>query len=126
LTPSKIKERLEGTSDGPWEILVRDSGSHYIDMGDGHRLYVGNVERGTCCSICLGNARFITHARTDVPALVAEVERLQELLDMISELAEPAIQSLSYLFLEADDDAWKVLDRIKAVIATGSSDGVDV
>jgi len=76
-----IKERAAKATPGPW----RQAG-----------LY--SVKNSEDMSIPLRpeDAEFIAHARKDVPALVAEVERLQaELADIIAVATEEA-SSLSY------------------------------
>ena len=36
----------------------------------------------------IANADFIAHARTDIPSLIAEVERLQELAEALKDLSQ--------------------------------------
>ena len=61
----EIKARHEAATPGPWE-LSRDAGI-YIDRDEDY------------CICGIGNepdAEFISHARTDIPTLLAEVERM--------------------------------------------------
>ena len=88
---NEIKARAEAATPGPWDI--------------GHEappLYASNqdiVASRFCKIIFLGNknfdlyrdARFIARARQDIPALVAEVERLQNALYNIRDLAQDNI-----------------------------------
>ena len=76
-----IKRRCEAATDGPWN----SEGSPYVfaKVPDGRPNGEGIVH---CeCYVRRGvtddkaNAEFIAAARTDVPELVAEVERLQEI-----------------------------------------------
>jgi len=72
----KIKRDYEAATDGLWEIL---EGSCLIQIDSG-----GTTIAETDCdhledrACVLLDFNFITHARIDVPALVAEVERLRE------------------------------------------------
>ena len=88
---AEIEARCEAATDGPWTV--------------GHRLYDdGSVmcrcDPGPCtpdedgkikgnlfnANYAIGNREndndFIVHAPTDIPALIAEVERLQKVIDM--------------------------------------------
>jgi len=82
-----IKARLEGVTDGPWE--------YQKDGGKVRRIFQGNggsqiatvsvfadwqplEQKKMAHNRADQNARFIAAARTDIPALVAEVERLRE------------------------------------------------
>lgn len=78
-----IRERAEAATAGPWRVAPEYCGP------DGQGVY--QVESGGCvCEVGDpyprgGNRpgesmRFIAHARADVPALLAEVERLRGLL----------------------------------------------
>lgn len=75
---SAIKERYEAAAPGPWKWNADD------DMYRCDGLYTGRVpviwhDQGWV-AVELADAEFVAHARTDVPALVAEVERLRALL----------------------------------------------
>lgn len=63
-----IKERVDDTAEGPW----------YAAAG---RIYNGQVQ----IPYTSEDAEFIAHAHKDVPALVAEVERLRKTLQTIAE-----------------------------------------
>ena len=81
-----IEARANAASDGPW-IVVHESAWEADDVQHpdvikvGAPLYVGDDEPVTVCLVStdyeddpvdvLGDAEFIAHARTDVPALVA-------------------------------------------------------
>lgn len=68
-----IKARAEAATPGPWELASASSG--YSNESD-----VISQDLGVVAHDVLNNtAVFIAHARTDVPALVAEVERLRAL-----------------------------------------------
>lgn len=76
-----ILARAEAATEGPWEAL--DPGTRprsswvRVEQDSGRRwtedTLISEELRGE-------DAQFIAHARTDVPALVAEVKRLRELL----------------------------------------------
>lgn len=75
-----IKARCEAATPGPWEE-VAESGEWWIIGAHENANYVVDTS-GTS----QGNIEFITHARADVPALVAEVERLNAALTLEGEL----------------------------------------
>lgn len=80
-----IQERVDATTDGPWEQCGRG-----IDGGPSSLTEVVTLDV-ECMGYCYGgtglgvqneaDAEFIAHAREDVPALLAEVERLRAALD---------------------------------------------
>lgn len=70
LTPAKIeaiRKRAEAASGGPWEL--EDDGNGIWNR-EGYN-YLGGV------GLDAEDAIFIVEARTDIPALLAEVERLR-------------------------------------------------
>ena len=85
-----IKARSEAASPGPWE-------------GQAYRVYMGDRVMGdrivaacwrpwgpvTGDASIEADVEFIAHARTDVPALVAEVERLRRGMALILEFCDP-------------------------------------
>lgn len=73
-----IRKRAEDATDGPWKVTNENEGTEYLpfwviggdDAEEGEwfaELHVGNK----------ADATFIANARQDVPALIAEVERLR-------------------------------------------------
>lgn len=76
-----IKERVAKAKSGPWDINRNSDDDVFVtdiwfDGEDG-----GHVEiHGDTVASSIYNAEFIAHAREDVPALVAEVERLRKAL----------------------------------------------
>lgn len=74
-----IKARAEAATEGPWgweATAPAMSGEHWnmrIKGKPGIRFVVAEYQHGP------DNAEFITHARTDVPALVAALEAVLEL-----------------------------------------------
>lgn len=88
----QIKARAEAATPGPWSYYKTISGDYLIELpaDDGAplahiHLHQGKDEQGR-------NAAFIAHARTDIPLLIQEIDRLQaELLSlrvMVDRLAE--------------------------------------
>jgi len=65
-----IKARCDSATDGPWTDRRRTPSRCDI-------LRDGNVHFRIADDVRNDNAAFIVHARADVPALVAEVERLR-------------------------------------------------
>ncbi len=67
-----IEARANNATPGPWGE-VAESGQWYI-MGEKIDSWICNTD-----GMAQYNIDFITHARTDIPALVAEVRRLRKL-----------------------------------------------
>jgi hypothetical protein len=71
----EIKKRCVAATPGPWKSYVEGreemSGSDFI-MTEGEDIYLSGAT--------VADQDFITHARQDIPNLVAEVERLRKLL----------------------------------------------
>lgn len=76
-----IKERVSKATSGPWLVAYdTDDRDHVIDIWF-NREDNGHAEiHDNSFGNAPYNARFIAHAREDVPALVAEVERLRTLI----------------------------------------------
>lgn len=72
-----IKERVKNTTNGPWKMRT-DSNGDYMVIGD-------NPIPPIATYLFDYDAEFIAHAREDVPALVAEVERLREALSFYAD-----------------------------------------
>lgn len=78
---SDIKNRLEKVTNGPWKSFIEgrdhESGSSFI--------MVGEAENRKKDIELIGGTNddydFIASARQDVPKLIAEIERLQKLLN---------------------------------------------
>lgn len=79
-----IKARVEAATPGPWKADGGEVSQHWSRPEPWQEVVSTEV---SCMSYCYGgtargverdaDAEFIAHARTDVPALVAEVERLR-------------------------------------------------
>jgi len=77
-----IKERVAKASHGPWEYDEDERGI----WNKGGFNYLGTV------TLSHNSAQFIAHAREDVPALVAEVERLHKALEKVMEVEAPIME----------------------------------
>ncbi len=112
-----IKKRAEAATPGPWWAWDRGVG-WVIGLGDGRdergrpedrlpegfRTDIGRAE----------DAEFIAAARTDIPALVAELERMQRLLDV------PSVDSYESMAQALADERAEVVrhcDRIAELTA---------
>jgi len=97
MTPERlaeIKARSEAATPGPWRHGEADGTGKVAEPFHG-----GSITAGATCCIVFGHtihgapfgvleevdAEFIAHARADVPALVAEIERLRGALLDIAE-----------------------------------------
>jgi hypothetical protein len=84
-----IKERLAAATPGPWDAVwevcygweVRAAAAERPGYESGSLAAVWKRDRGDSDLLAQPDAEFIAHAREDVPALVAEIERLQHMLD---------------------------------------------
>jgi hypothetical protein len=74
-----IKRRTEAATPGPWQELATDwNDNGFMVSGYVARLRDdGRVDDITGDGLPLADAEFIAHARTDIPALVAEIESLR-------------------------------------------------
>lgn len=90
---AEIAERAEKATAGPWEFDLDNVGATY-EIGFG----ITTARSGWTLihipcraqdSDSAANGEFVAHARTDIPALVAEVRRLREALDEIRRIGEP-------------------------------------
>ena len=83
-----IEQRAHAATEGPWEATAQDHAAWDVPILDrtGHYLVIcpdcgvrGGYERA--------DAEFIAHARSDVPALLAEVRRLRAMEQRVREYA---------------------------------------
>jgi hypothetical protein len=77
-----IKERCEKATPGPWSISILDGVSYSMTDDAGRsftqhwKAYYMSPDNYKLVAL---DAEFIAHAREDVPALLAEIERLEQL-----------------------------------------------
>ncbi|MEY2354758.1 hypothetical protein [Lysinibacillus capsici] len=110
-----VKERVAKATPGPWEIDRNSDDCDFITdiwfNQDGDHVEVH--DKSVMQSVL--NAEFIAHSREDVPALVAEVERLREALSIYADekrWVEPCI-STALVNGEPEtvkDAPWAILD----------------
>jgi len=86
-----IKARAEAATPGPWQwTATKGEDDHLVSLAV-HDRYGQSLEvLGTSewLRIEPPNATFIAHARTDVPAILAEVKRLRAVLLDIASLSD--------------------------------------
>lgn len=81
MTPGElaaIKARAEAATPGPWDTVLS---RHVVSHADAFR----GAPDWPLMPKTVADATFISHARTDVPALVAEVERLRAVCDGVAQ-----------------------------------------
>lgn len=126
-----IKQRAAMATTGPWMVEAGDySGRDWL-IGV-VAVYLGaSCQDDKCYSVTTrdvhaselsGDARtdaeFIAHARTDIAALIAEVERLRLLLD-VCEAQEARLRKLEQRLVELEDHVW---DRPSAHVSSPTAD----
>lgn len=77
---SEIKAREQAATPGPWVSVFDLKGFTIYDMSGEKGKIIAKL-RNSKCKYKQPDAAFIAHARTDIPALLAEVERLTEELE---------------------------------------------
>ena len=74
----EIKKRCDAARPGPWKSYVEgrdhDSGSNFIMIGEGASRSDDDIE---LLGETVEDQDFVAHAREDIPALIAEIERLK-------------------------------------------------
>jgi hypothetical protein len=135
----EIRERAEKATKGPWYFTVlgdcaqlspvekpkRIIGDLSIHDGRGNQ-YKNHIsgEEG------FANTAFIAHSRTDVPALLAEVERLRERNEKLERVAEAAsgllLQRLGYeqASLVGNFENMAVLKRYEEIAANDLANSI--
>lgn len=83
-----IKARAEAATPGPWE-MVKGSDQRYDVFREDGDTAVTDAGYGRGSIAMFEDVMFIAHAREDVPALVAEVERLRAALEAVSAVYGP-------------------------------------
>ncbi|MEK5323319.1 hypothetical protein [Aeribacillus sp. FSL M8-0254] len=68
---NEIKERAEKATSCPWQVASTTDGEYIIDCDEW--VVAATFERKE-------DAYFVAHAREDIPRLVAEVERLRDVI----------------------------------------------
>lgn len=78
-----IKARVEAATPAPWQRA-----NHVVDMGPPSDSPFAVCHSDADPSPSPQNAEFIAHAREDVPALIAEVERYRDTLEDLAKDCE--------------------------------------
>ena len=79
---AEIRQRANAATPGPWSMKQ-----------DGAEFYIAD-RNGRWLDVTLSDAIFISHARQDIPALLAEVERLRADIEHVSTVGESLAASL--------------------------------
>jgi hypothetical protein len=74
-----IRKRVEAATPGPWR---EDNFTHRLEDVTGEPLCAADVDGADAGLWNRADGIFVVHARTDVPALLAEVERLKADLEL--------------------------------------------
>src|SRR5690606_21978359 len=97
MTPEQlaaIRARAEAATPGPWHD--DQDGMVYSTCQPGCAVVINDID------LAVEDAEFIAHAREDIPALVAEVERLQVELARVRPVVEAARMALDDLLSDAN------------------------
>lgn len=124
MTPEElraIRERCEAASAGPWHGAVPACGHEHDPDEDACAIEDAS---GAVVASCVGrdhDFRFVMHARTDVPAMLDEVERLRgihpsSLTDVLTALEDDRDAAI-----RERDEARAEVERLRAIIAGGES-----
>lgn len=95
-----IKARARAATEGPWKFIVDDD-NIIVDVAEGSIFFTDwytenpkdNPKTALAWARAIKNNTFAAHARTDIPALVAEVEALREALIKFANVTALQIQS---------------------------------
>lgn len=86
-----IKARCEAATEGPWwHRHSEDKERCWVEASDGQRFIVAKILSPARLEENMKDGTFIAHARTDTPALLKEVERLQKREDEFADLLASA------------------------------------
>ena len=105
MTIEEIRERVEKATPGPWAYGEFKT----ADRPDG-ALLIGPKFKSTKSGVMyrVEDANFITHAREDIPALLAEIDRLKAGLNAVQELINDS-HGVIGLHLNGDVAPWDSL-----------------
>ena len=80
----KIRARYNAARSSPWSSIIegRDQlgGSSFMMIGEGHSRGEDLYLTGDDWVVPIADYDFIAHARQDIPLLLAEIDRLRDLL----------------------------------------------
>jgi len=122
---AEIEERAKNATPGPWAVGVW--ADHMPESGLPCDIFVDDEHQDTVASFIdtyhrhlaidqsgavHADAEFIANARTDIPALIAEVHRLREALVAIKAMPDTNQQGLYMTgYNTALNTAWHIADR---------------
>jgi hypothetical protein len=93
---AEIKKRADTATKGPWytgEGYEQSNRGNYV-ASKANGGIIAAEQDGTDCVLDTNDATFIAHARQDVPALLAEVERLRTIQKrLVAELKKADVYS---------------------------------
>ena len=95
-----IKARAEAATKGPWGArelpqMVRGANATLHSAHGTGEVWSVEFSPEIGSTVSISDAEFIAHARTDIPALIAEVERLRGIVDRVREVHAPEVQTVS-------------------------------
>lgn len=144
MTPERLAELkalCEAATPGPWEwtdtygcdsdddeldnlfcgqVIVKlpDTDDQGWRSASTRHLWFGDMENCTGCDIA--NAQLIAAARTAVPELIAEVERLQGIERRLREYLEDITSTNTWE--STDFQAWYVVENLNAILETSDKE----
>ena len=102
-----IQRRVGSATEGPW--------AHWRGWNQWDNCIKGDSDEGmyTVAEVIseAGNAQFIAHTREDIPALLAEVERLRARRTVDEDMVERAARAMCDIEAQADQAMWDKLDE---------------
>lgn len=78
----EIKAREQAATPGPWMVDTDEQTVIAVTADFQHIVVDYSMKNLSAWGKCLPDVYFIAHARTDIPALIAEVERLQKIVKL--------------------------------------------
>lgn len=118
---TEIQARVEDATEGPWFV------DGPAQCGPGDTLTVYPVEDGGTLAYVQpswGDAEFISRAREDIPALLAEVERLRAELAKAREVTEEKITEAVYGSMEVNCEL-RVMENMQTTWCEAHDSEVD-
>jgi hypothetical protein len=116
-----IKARAEAATPGPWTAAEDPTDGGLWVMGK-RPVRICDVESNTRSSdrlLEVGDVEFIAHARSDIPALLAEVERLRKVLADVLPLAKCAAGLTGH-----PSKSWDAYNAAKDALGMGTQSAV--
>ena len=107
-----IEAREKAATPGPWKkaSLSEDYGAGYgmttffVKQPDGNLYRIGSADTSKKYIEENNNAEFVAHSRQDVPALVAEVKRLNAEVERLTKERDAAVIDLEEIAIDATSE----------------------